>query len=196
LCEPASLRVALEKICDTVSSHNRQDLIQVLYQHIMYVISLSNISIKTNFKQITRVELIFTICFTILLGKLHFEHRVTSFVAVLSPMSNYCSITTSVTIQPDNAFKKEMWTLQLPEILKLCLWKWEHDHEFTIRNMNEWTLNSRFVYVANIDVFSPHSNYMTSWQRSSTENVLGNVVPFFYHHSVVIQHVVSHRYVR
>jgi hypothetical protein len=30
---------------------------KVLYQHAMYVIRLSNISIKTNFKQITRVEL-------------------------------------------------------------------------------------------------------------------------------------------
>jgi len=28
-----------------------------LYQHTMYVISLSNISIKANFKQITKVEL-------------------------------------------------------------------------------------------------------------------------------------------
>jgi hypothetical protein len=32
---------------------------KVLYQHTMYVISLSNISIKTNFQQITRVELKF-----------------------------------------------------------------------------------------------------------------------------------------
>ena len=32
---------------------------KILYQHTMYVISLSNISIKTNFKQITRVELKF-----------------------------------------------------------------------------------------------------------------------------------------
>ena len=30
---------------------------QILYQHTVYVISVSNISIKTNFKQITRVEL-------------------------------------------------------------------------------------------------------------------------------------------
>ena len=30
---------------------------KVLYKHNMYVISLSNISIKTNFKQITRVEI-------------------------------------------------------------------------------------------------------------------------------------------
>ena len=29
----------------------------VLYQHTMYVISLSNISIKANFKEITRVEI-------------------------------------------------------------------------------------------------------------------------------------------
>ena len=32
---------------------------KVLYHHTMYVISLSNISIKTNFKQIPRVELKF-----------------------------------------------------------------------------------------------------------------------------------------
>jgi hypothetical protein len=32
---------------------------KILYQHTMYVISLSNISIKTNFKQLTRVELKF-----------------------------------------------------------------------------------------------------------------------------------------
>jgi hypothetical protein len=48
-----------------------------------------------------------------------------------------------------------MWTLQLPEISKLCLWKWEYDREFTMHNMNEWTLSSRFVYVVNIDVFFP-----------------------------------------
>jgi hypothetical protein len=39
------------------SSRNRQDWYKVLYQRTMYVISLSNISIKTNFKQITRVKL-------------------------------------------------------------------------------------------------------------------------------------------
>jgi hypothetical protein len=38
-------------------------------------------------------------------------------------------------------------------ILKLCPWKWEYDHKFAMHNMNEWTLNSRFVYVAYIDVF-------------------------------------------
>jgi hypothetical protein len=44
--------------CDAVSLRNRQDLIQGLVPpHYIYVISLSNISIKTNFKQIARVEL-------------------------------------------------------------------------------------------------------------------------------------------
>ena len=38
--------------------------------------------------------------------------------------------------------------------------------------------------------FVSHSNDMTSWQSSSTENVLCNVTPFFYHHIVVIQHLV------
>ena len=76
---------------------------------------------KTNLKQITRVELNFTFFFKILLGRLYFVHGVKLYVAVLSPMSNYCSITTSVTVHNDNAFKKEMWTLQLSEILKLCL---------------------------------------------------------------------------
>jgi hypothetical protein len=36
-----------------------------------------------------------------------------------------------------------------------------------------------------------HSNGMTSCQSSSTENVSRNVAPFFYHHSVVIQHLLS-----
>ena len=90
----------------------------VLCQHTMYVISLSNISINANVKQITRLELIFTI----LWGRLHFVNDVTLFVAVLSPMSNYSSITFSVTVQSNNALKKEMWTLQLPEILTLCLY--------------------------------------------------------------------------
>ena len=48
-----------------------------------------------------------------------------------------------------------------------------------------------FAYVAHIDVFSPHSNDMTSWQNSSAEKISCNVTPFFYHHSVVIQHLVS-----
>ena len=39
--------------------------------------------------------------------------------------------------------------------------------------------------------FVSHSNGMTSCQSSSTENVSRNVAPFFYHHSVVIQHLLS-----
>jgi hypothetical protein len=39
--------------------------------------------------------------------------------------------------------------------------------------------------------FVLHSNDMTSWQSSSAENVSCNVVPFFYRHIVVIQHLVA-----
>jgi hypothetical protein len=56
---------------------------KVLYQHTMYVISLSNISIKTNFKQITRVEIRLINLYNTL-GRLHFVHDVTLFVAVHS----------------------------------------------------------------------------------------------------------------
>ena len=41
--------------------------------------------------------------------------------------------------------------------------------------------------------FVSHSNGMTSCQSSSAENVSCNVAPFFYHHTVVIQHLVSDR---
>jgi len=46
------------------------------YKHTMYVISLSNISIKTNFKQITRVEIRLTNLYNTL-RRLHFVHDVT-----------------------------------------------------------------------------------------------------------------------
>ena len=39
--------------------------------------------------------------------------------------------------------------------------------------------------------FVSHSNDMTSYQSSSAENVSCNVAPFFYHHSMVIQNIVS-----
>ena len=52
-----------------------------------------------------------------------------------------CSITFSVPVQsPDNTFFGEMYmcTVQLSEILKLCLWKWDCDREFAITiRMNE-----------------------------------------------------------
>jgi hypothetical protein len=46
-------------------------------------------------------------------------------------------------------------------------------------------INVRLLYLV------IYSNGMTSCQSSSAENVSCNVVPFFYHHSVVIQHLVS-----
>ena len=57
--------------------------------------------------------------------------------------------------RPTNFFLRNMDLngLNLPEILKLCPWKWQYECEFAIHNMNEWILNSRFVYIAYIDVF-------------------------------------------
>ena len=98
----------------------------VLYQHTMYVISLSNISIKTNFKQITRVELKFV------------QYSQGDYILCMT--SHYC-----------------------------------------FRSF----INARLL------CFVSHSNDMTSCQSSSEENVSCNVAPFFYHHSVVIQHLVS-----
>ena len=94
----------------------------------MYVISLSNISIKTNFKQIARVEL----------------------KCVQYSEGDYI----------------------------LCMTSRYFFHSFT---------NVRLL------CFVSHSNDMTSCQSSSAENVSCNVTPFFYHHSVVIQHLVSDR---
>ena len=107
---------------------------KMLYQNTMYVISLSNISIKTNFKQITRIEI------------------------RLKNLYNTLGETT------------------------FCAWR----HVICC---------SSFFCFAYIDMFSPHSNDMTSWQNSSAEKISCNVAPFFYHHrhSVVIQHLVSDR---
>jgi hypothetical protein len=99
---------------------------KVLYQHTMYVTSLSNISIKTNFKQIIRVELKF----------------------VQYSEGDYILFMTS----------RYFWR-SFTNVMLLC--------------------------------FCSHSNDMASWQSSSAENVSCNVAPFFYHHSVVIQHFVS-----
>jgi hypothetical protein len=90
-----------------------------MYQHTMYVISLSNISIKTNFKQITRVDI-----------------RLTNLYNTLGE-TTFCA--------------------------------WRHViccHSFIC-----------FIYVAYIDVFSPHFNVMASWQNSSEEKISRNVAP-------------------
>ena len=94
----------------------------------MYVISLSNISIKTSFKQIARVEL----------------------KCVQYSEGDYILCMTS------RYFFRPFTNVRL-----LC--------------------------------FVSHSNDMTSRQSSSAENVSCNVAPFFYHHSVVIKHLVSDR---
>jgi hypothetical protein len=56
-------------------------------------------------------------------------------------------------------------------------------------------MTSHYLYRSFTNVtllcFDSHSNDMTSWQSSSAGNVSCNVMLFFYHHSVVIQRLVS-----
>ena len=77
----------------------------------------------------------------------------------LLPFFHQCHITVrllSVSLyNPTALFILRNVDLTVAGIMKLCLWKWEYDREFTMHNMNEWTLSSRFLCVANIDVFSP-----------------------------------------
>jgi hypothetical protein len=114
--------------CGLFTQQTRPDT--VLYHHTMYVISLSNISIKMNFNQIASVEL----------------------KCVQYSEGDYILCMTS------RYFFRSFTNVRL-----LC--------------------------------FVSHSNGMTSCQSSSAENVSCNVAPFFYHHSVVIQHLVSDTFV-
>ena len=59
-----------------------------------------------------------------------------------------------------------------------------------------WRHDNAFLAFQCYDVMttlSLHSNAMTSWQSISSNKIFCNVAPFFYHHSVVIQHLVSDR---
>ena len=67
---------------------------KVLYKHTMYVISLSNISLKTNLKQITRVELRLTNFYITLRETKSCAWRHVS--CCHSPKSRHCWITFSV----------------------------------------------------------------------------------------------------
>jgi hypothetical protein len=125
LCEPVSLRVTKATSCDAVSSRKTRPDTQSCTT-TLYVISLSNISIKTNFKQIARVEL----------------------KCVQYSKGDYILCMTS------RYFFRSFTNVRL-----LC--------------------------------FVSHSNDMMSCQSSLAENVSCNVAPFFYHHSVVIQYLVS-----
>jgi hypothetical protein len=59
--------------------------------------------------------------------------------------------------------------------------------------VHDVTLFFPFFHQCQLLCFVSHSNDMTSCQSSLAENVSCNVAPFFYHHSVVIQHLVSDR---
>jgi len=123
----------------------------VLYQHTMYVLSLSNISIKTNVKQITRVESKLTNLVTTLREITWWRawRHVICYHSFTNTTLLFDHVHCRITLVRHRFFLRNMDLngLKLPEILKLCPWKWEYDHEFAIHYINEWTLNSRFVYV-------------------------------------------------
>jgi len=72
------------------------------------------------------------------------------------------------------------------EYMSLEMWIWLLIHDILICLRNDWIwINEHWT------LFSLHSNTMTSCTSSPAENVLCNIAPFFYHHSVGIQHLVS-----
>jgi hypothetical protein len=115
---------------------------KVLYQHTMYVINLSNISIKTNFKQITikinkfvqysNEDYNFYMTSRYVLPFIY-QSRVT----VQDHFQCHCIIVRQY------AFLEKFWQYR-------CRKYWNY-----VLEMKIWHLNSRFVYVAYIDMFSP-----------------------------------------
>ena len=95
-----------------------------------------------------------------------------------------CSTFTNVTLLFDHfqchctisrqwLFSLEMWTVQLPEILKVCPCKLE------------------CAYVAYIGVYYRILNNDAYDKVVRKKKISCNVAPFFYYNSVVIQHLVS-----
>ena len=81
LCEPVSLRVVMRLVHATDKTWYT-----FLYHHTMYVLSLPSISIKTNFRQIARVELK---CVQYSEGD-YILCTTSRFFSVHSPTSGYC----------------------------------------------------------------------------------------------------------
>ena len=77
LCELTALQLVSTVTRSDPGSHNRLDLIHSLVPTHFVCIILSSISIKTNFKQITKVELNFV---QYSRGRLHFVHDVMLFL--------------------------------------------------------------------------------------------------------------------
>jgi hypothetical protein len=114
----------------------------------MYVISLS----CKKLKQITRIELKWTNVYNTLRETKSSAWRNAicchSFTKVTSLSGHsHCHHNPATTL-----YFLEMWSVPLPEILKLCHWKWEYDHEVPIHNMNEWTLNSYIALSRNVSL--------------------------------------------
>ena len=126
---------------------------KVLYQYTMYVISLSNISLNTNFKQIARVELK---CAEYSEGD-----------CILCRTSRY--------------FFRSFTNVSL-------LYFVIHSNGMTScqSSLIDWLIDW-LVFNVQRAIFQLYSGR----ESSLTENVSCNVAPLLYHHSGVIQHLVS-----
>jgi len=127
----------------------------------MYVISLSNISIKANFKQMTRVELKLTNLLQ------YFEcDYIVSMTSLYSQMScDYIIVWQCLHI---DVLDWEYWNYVNENVnMTINLWY--------VKLSDEWTLK----------IFPLHSNVMMLWTSSLAENVSCTVATFFNHHKLI-----------
>ena len=105
---------------------------KVLYQHAMYVIRLSNISIKTNFKQITRVELKLTNLYNTLRRTTFCIWCCVICCRSFTKVKLLFGITFSVTVQcPTICFLEKFWQYSCRKywnyVFEIKIWQWIRD---------------------------------------------------------------------
>jgi hypothetical protein len=140
---------------------------------------------------------------TILSGRLHFVHDITLFF----PFIHQCQVTVFCLSVNADIYLYSGFVIMLISAAESNPGTGRTVHYLTLSTFSVEIKESRlsdtrccitryfFRSFTNVRLlcFVSHSNDMTSCQSSSVENVSCNVPPFFYHHSVVIQHLVSDR---
>jgi hypothetical protein len=156
---------------------------KILQQHTLYVISLSNNSIKTNFKQITRIELKLTNLYKTLRG------------TALCTYVNCCRSFTEVTLLFDHFQCHCTIVRQHSFLINMDRTVAHGNEKMTMNSQYEWmnikkSLSLRCWHwcgFPRIPMIWRHDKVV----QQRAEKISRNVTPFFYHHSVVIQHLLS-----
>jgi hypothetical protein len=149
----------------------------------LYVISLSNNSIKTNFKQITRIELKLTNLYKTLRG------------TALCTYVNCCRSFTEVTLLFDHFQCHCTIVRQHSFLINMDRTVAHGNEKMTMNSQYEWmnikkSLSLRCWHwcgFPRIPMIWRHDKVV----QQRAEKISRNVTPFFYHHSVVIQHLLS-----